>query len=413
MTRSVFRRTPVALLNLLAHPTRAIVSLGGVSFALLLIFMQLGFRGAVGNTATIVYGKMSGDLVVRSLDYVHLYEPKTIDRHWLKTLASHPMVERVDPFFIMLQKWQNPPRNNECIHAPPDGSFRTVGMMGVEFDHPVLQVPGILSQMDALKDPDSMLVDEATRAEYGPQDCKRFGSSDVGQRLELGGRSTRIAGTFRLGTGLATNGAVLVSDVAFSRRAPFDTRSRVSLGLIHLREEVDPAFAAKELTNWLSQLDAVSNGLGETSMAQRNPDRHDLHHGSSHLLYHRCGDRLHGVGNRRRISHIGVCNDESDGILRVVCIRNRAPASLDARVGWIHRRGSHERTSIPTHSRPLWHPDLYDLGKDDRCIIPIASDVLLFGSSRHAKALACGSSLLVLSSHRALHIQRKQCVNCG
>lgn len=255
LTRSVFRRTPVALLNLLSHPTRAIVSLGGVSFALLLIFMQLGFRGAVGNTATIVYGKMSGDLVVRSLDYVHLYEPKTIDRHWLKTLASHPMVERVDPFFIMLQKWQNPPRNNECIHAPPDGSFRTVGMMGVEFDHPVLQVPGILSQMDALKDPDSMLVDEATRTEYGPQDCKRFGSSDVGQRLELGGRSTRIAGTFRLGTGLATNGAVLVSDVAFSRRAPFDTRSRVSLGLIHLREGVDPAFAAKELTNWLSQRD--------------------------------------------------------------------------------------------------------------------------------------------------------------
>ncbi|AMV31012.1 FtsX-like permease family protein [Pirellula sp. SH-Sr6A] len=255
LVSSVFRRTPVALLNLLSHPARAAVSLGGVSFALLLIFMQLGFRGAVGNTATIVYGKLSGEVVIRSFDYVHLYEPRTIDRHWLKTLASHPLVDRVDPFFIMLQKWQNPPRNTACANAPPDGSFRTVGMMGMEVDRPVLEVEDAVAQLDALKDPDAMLVDQATRAEYGPQDCKAFGERDLGLRAELGGRASRIAGTFRLGTGLATNGAVLVSDVAFSRRAPFDTRQRVSLGLIHLKPGIEPSAAAKELTNWLSERD--------------------------------------------------------------------------------------------------------------------------------------------------------------
>ena len=69
----VFRRTPISLLNLISQPTRAIVSVTGVAFALLLIFMQLGFRGAVGNTATIVYGKLKGQLVMRSPDYVHLY----------------------------------------------------------------------------------------------------------------------------------------------------------------------------------------------------------------------------------------------------------------------------------------------------------------------------------------------------
>ncbi|MFY8201214.1 MAG: DevC protein, partial [Pirellula staleyi] len=67
----VFRHTPISLLNLISQPTRAIVSILGVAFALLLIFMQLGFRGAVGNTATIVYGKLSGELVMRSPDYVH------------------------------------------------------------------------------------------------------------------------------------------------------------------------------------------------------------------------------------------------------------------------------------------------------------------------------------------------------
>jgi putative ABC transport system permease protein len=94
----MLRRTPIALLNLLSQPTRAAVSVLGVAFALVLIFMQLGFRGAVGNTANIVYGRLVGDLVVRSPDYVHLYEPRTIEKSWLNMLASHPDVEQVDPF---------------------------------------------------------------------------------------------------------------------------------------------------------------------------------------------------------------------------------------------------------------------------------------------------------------------------
>ncbi len=249
----VFQRTPVATLNLLSNPTRAIVSLGGVAFALLLIFMQLGFRGAVGNTANIVYGKMEGDIVIRSTDYAHLYEPKSIDRMWMRMVAAHPAVEGVDPFFVMLQKWQNPPAASPCPGSPPEGSFRTVGMMGMELQRPVLAVEGLADLLDRLKDPDAMLVDQATRSEYGPQNCKLFSEEDVGIRTELGGRNTKIAGVFRLGTGLATNGAVLVSDVAFSMRSPIDTRERVSLGLVRLKPGNDPSKVCLELREELAR----------------------------------------------------------------------------------------------------------------------------------------------------------------
>ena len=84
------KRTPVALLNLLSQPARTLACILGVSFALLLIFMQLGFRGAVANTANIVYGKLRGDLVLRSPDYVHLYEPRTFDRGWMRMVQGHP-----------------------------------------------------------------------------------------------------------------------------------------------------------------------------------------------------------------------------------------------------------------------------------------------------------------------------------
>ncbi len=249
----VFRRTPISLLNFISQPTRAIVSVLGVAFALLLIFMQLGFRGAVGNTATIVYGKLTGDLVMRSPDYVHLYEPRTIDRSWMDMVASHPDVDAVDPFFIMLQRWQNPPKNEKCEKAPPDGSFRTVGMMGIQLDRPVLKVDELSEKIKLLKDPDAILVDRATRAEYGPENCKQFSDEDISKHTELGGRRTLIAGHFKLGTGLATNGAVLISDVGFGRRAGIDVRQRASLGLVRIKPGKDPAMVLASVVSWLKE----------------------------------------------------------------------------------------------------------------------------------------------------------------
>jgi len=254
----VFRRTPISLLNFISQPTRAIVSVMGVAFALLLIFMQLGFRGAVGNTATIVYGKLSGDLVIRSPDYVHLYEPRTIDRAWMNMVASHPDVEAVDPFFIMLHRWQNPVKNENCSDAPSEGSFRTVGMMGMQLDRPVIQLAELSDKIDLLKDPNAMLVDRATRAEYGPEDCEHFSDADKDKVTDLGGKSTRIAGHFKLGTGLATNGAVLVSDVAFGQRALIDVQKRASLGLVRLKPGKDPAIVRDSIESWLTSKDPNS-----------------------------------------------------------------------------------------------------------------------------------------------------------
>lgn len=213
--------------------------------------MQLGFRGAVGNTATIVYGNLRGDLVMRSPDYVHLYEPRTFDRAWMNMVASHPDVEAVDPFFIMLHRWQNPPKNEKCQGAPPDGSFRTVGMMGIQIDRPVIQLEELDEKIGLLKDPDAMLVDRATRAEYGPENCKRFSDADTLKHTEMGGRRTLIAGHFKLGTGLATNGAVLVSDVAFGLRAGIDVRQRASLGLVRVKPGKDPKIVLASVVKWL------------------------------------------------------------------------------------------------------------------------------------------------------------------
>jgi putative ABC transport system permease protein len=128
-------------------------------------------------------------------------------------------------------------------------------MMGMEIDRPVIDLPELEGLLDAIKDPNSMLVDRTTRAEYGPQNCKQFSDQDLGLRTELGNISTQITGHFRLGTGLATNGAVLVNDIAFARRSPVDTRTKASLGLIRVKQGVNSEKLAESLLAWMSEID--------------------------------------------------------------------------------------------------------------------------------------------------------------
>ncbi|MCA9180160.1 MAG: hypothetical protein KDA51_01875, partial [Planctomycetales bacterium] len=73
-------KTPLALHNLLHQPLQTGVSIAGVAFALLLVFMQLGFMGAVAFTATNVLEQLEFDVLLRAPDYLHLYEAGQIER---------------------------------------------------------------------------------------------------------------------------------------------------------------------------------------------------------------------------------------------------------------------------------------------------------------------------------------------
>ena len=62
-------KTPLACLNLLHGKTRTLVAIAGVSFSVLLIFMQLGFLGSVRQTATAIYDALEFDIMIRSPGY--------------------------------------------------------------------------------------------------------------------------------------------------------------------------------------------------------------------------------------------------------------------------------------------------------------------------------------------------------
>src|SRR5687768_16319706 len=101
-------KTPLAWKNLVHNKVRTSVTLDGVSFAVILIFMQLGFLGAVRKTATQIYDALDFDLMLRSPSYLHLTEPRSFPRERVYQAASLAEIAKARPFYLGLSEWQAP-----------------------------------------------------------------------------------------------------------------------------------------------------------------------------------------------------------------------------------------------------------------------------------------------------------------
>src|SRR5437764_5656467 len=92
-------RTPPSLINLLHNKARTIVAFAGITFAIILIFMQLGFFGAVVKNAIIIYDNMNFDILIVSKKYVAFIEPGAFPRARLAQALAVPGVEGAAPVY--------------------------------------------------------------------------------------------------------------------------------------------------------------------------------------------------------------------------------------------------------------------------------------------------------------------------
>ncbi|MGV3483157.1 MAG: FtsX-like permease family protein [Planctomycetaceae bacterium] len=255
--------TPLARKNLIDRPSRTVVSATGIGFAIVLMFMQLGFMGAVGDTATNVYGRTNGDLVIRSAEYLQAFDPRSLPSRLIPFLHSIAEVAEVQALDLGVGRWQN----------PVTGELRVVALMGIDPQNPALRLAELDQLAPLLSRPGYVLVDRDSRADYGPQNRVRFGERDIGVETEVSGRRVTIAGTFQMGTGLAANGAILVSRDGFNRLAPDrallpNANERVSMILVRLNPGVSPQAGQAAIRRQLSQLDGASSGAQVLTMDQ-------------------------------------------------------------------------------------------------------------------------------------------------
>jgi putative ABC transport system permease protein len=229
--RKPLRRTPLAWLNLVHEKTRLLVAIAGVAFAVILVFMNLGFLGALEKTASLIYDQMNAEVYLTSPQALELTSGKPFPIDRIYQAAGIDGVERTMPLYMGYMQWRNPEtQQSRAIFVygfnPSDPVFRL----------PELQIP---ERQAALRRPNTVLIDRFSRPEYGPH--------TTGLTTEAKRRQVTIGGEFSLGGGFAADSTILMSDQNFRRYfAPFRLE-KIHLGLVKLHEEADPDHVAEKL----------------------------------------------------------------------------------------------------------------------------------------------------------------------
>jgi len=224
-------RSPVKLAwrQLTRERLRFAVALAGVAFAVVLMLMQLGFRNALFASSVRYHELFRADVVLINPQSSYLVQMKSFPRRRLDQALGAAGVESVSPIYCGLAFWEN----------AENGLTRNIFLIGFDPDEEVLAIPEIIAQREAMRLPDQVLFDRASRPEYG---AIAQGLAQ-GRRLEaeLNERRIRVAGTFQVGTSFGIDGTVVTSDINFQRIHPERPPGLIEIGLVRVKAGVDPA----------------------------------------------------------------------------------------------------------------------------------------------------------------------------
>ncbi|MBD0264843.1 MAG: ABC transporter, partial [Tolypothrix sp. Co-bin9] len=196
---------PLAWLQLSREKIRLLIALAGIAFAVILMFMQLGFQAALYDSATRFHQSLQGDLVLISSRSKSLAFMRTFSWRRLYQALSFEGVESISPVYIGFKEWKN----------PYTGSLRVIYIYGFEPVNSVFKLPGVAENLEKLRLNENILFDRASRQEYGPI-ATEF---DRGKLIstELGGKTVNVIGLFTLGPSFGADGNIIMSDLNFFR----------------------------------------------------------------------------------------------------------------------------------------------------------------------------------------------------
>jgi putative ABC transport system permease protein len=223
----MFRRTPLAWRNLTHDLRRLVVAIAGVAFAVILIFMELGFLNALLESTVQLLRKVDGEIVIVSSAQYSLMAGERFDLRRLYQAREVEGVASAAPVYVETTAG--------LIRIQGERGY-PIRVIAVDEGVHALNVPQLTSSSAQLNSPGVALGDIASRPEYRVD--------DRAVPRELNGQQVQLIGTFRLGVDFSTDGNLLMTADNFARYFPRRgngrPRSIVDLGVVKLQEGVNP-----------------------------------------------------------------------------------------------------------------------------------------------------------------------------
>ena len=223
---TLFRgRTPLAWRNVTHHKAAMVISASAVSFAVLIMFMELGFLNGLFDSQTGLVRHLRGEIVVLGSTQHTLVAHETFPRVRLEQARAIPGIAGAYPLYI--------DDGISVLRNPDSGVENGVRLIGFNLSDPIFRHTEIEAQIDRLRLPRTILFDTTSR--------RFLGRVREGMAVELAKKRVAVTGTFKLGADYYYDGNVIASEETFFALEPGRNATRVSLGVLQLKPKADLA----------------------------------------------------------------------------------------------------------------------------------------------------------------------------
>jgi putative ABC transport system permease protein len=241
------RERPLAWAQLTHQKTRMAVALGGVAFANVLIFMQLGFVNLFSGGATILPRHLRGDLFVMN-PKAKFIGGNTFDRTRLYQAAAFEGVASVIPVYLNLGTWA----------YDKDRVSNATRIFAYSSQQQVFDMPELNRQQSKLVEPFTFLFDRQSRPELGPIPDQMQAKSTA--QAFLNNRQVTVNGLFGLGSSVFLgDGNVVTSELTYAEIFGTTALDNVALGIIHVRPGTDILALKQGIEKYVPGLEALTN----------------------------------------------------------------------------------------------------------------------------------------------------------
>ncbi|MCZ8125248.1 MAG: ABC transporter permease DevC [Magnetospirillum sp.] len=215
--------------------TRLASAIAGVMFACVLVFMQLGFRAALFDSATALPQAMRAELFLMHPMTTATFRPEPLPRARAWQALAAPAVANAVPIYLAQATWRN----------PADGTRRMIQLIGLDVEADAVALEGLSPLKNALKAPDTAAFDLRSRPEFGPVGDMFAANGPL--EVQVGNRMIVVVGTVALGPSFGADGNLVTSETNFRRMVRERVASMTDLVALRLVPGADVAAVQRDL----------------------------------------------------------------------------------------------------------------------------------------------------------------------
>ncbi len=243
-------RTPLAWKNLTSSWNKCLLASAGVGFAVVLMFMQIGFRNAlIDNNVQLfrLFDLRVANLTMLSQARYNISTEQRFPRELLQQAASIPGVVAVCGISV----------ERATARVMVAGNVpRPVRVIGVELEHPnFIRDRQLAQKLLAADDQRGALVDTRSKPAYGfattPAQLQQ-------QSIELNGQRLSVVGQFTLGTDFANDGSLMMSAQVLERYFPWRGAGAAATEVVDVGLLQVQATSAAELARIAAEIELLA-----------------------------------------------------------------------------------------------------------------------------------------------------------